>query len=178
VAAEEGKIDPMHQFEVQSIADFSIGGYNLAFTNSALWMLITLVVLWIFMMGGMKRELVPGRWQAAGGGRHRLHLLDDDDRTSAGRPQVHPLRLLALHVHPDREPARHAAARPVRAGDSRRAVAEQLSHPFTVTSHLTITGVLAIVSFGIVLAVGFIRHGFHFFSLFVPHGAPGGCCRS
>ena len=45
-------------------------------------------------------------------------------------------------------------------------------HPFTVTSHLTITGILAIVSFGIVLAVGFLRHGFHFFSLFVPHGAP------
>jgi F-type H+-transporting ATPase subunit a len=45
-------------------------------------------------------------------------------------------------------------------------------HPFTVTSHLTITGVLAIVSFSIVLVVGFWRHGFHFFSLFVPHGTP------
>jgi F-type H+-transporting ATPase subunit a len=45
-------------------------------------------------------------------------------------------------------------------------------HPFTVTSHLTITGVLAIVSFAIVLGVGFLKHGFHFFSLFVPHGAP------
>jgi F-type H+-transporting ATPase subunit a len=45
-------------------------------------------------------------------------------------------------------------------------------HPFTVTSHLTITGVLAVVSFGIVLLVGFAKHGFHFFSLFVPHGAP------
>jgi F-type H+-transporting ATPase subunit a len=45
-------------------------------------------------------------------------------------------------------------------------------HPFTVTSHLTITGVLAIFSFSIVLLTGFLRHGFHFFSLFVPHGAP------
>ncbi len=32
---------------------------------------------------------------------------------------------------------------------------------------------LAFLSFGIVLAVGFWRHGLHFFSLFVPHGAPG-----
>jgi F-type H+-transporting ATPase subunit a len=32
--------------------------------------------------------------------------------------------------------------------------------------------VLAIISFAIVLIVGFGRHGFHFFSLFVPHGTP------
>jgi F-type H+-transporting ATPase subunit a len=45
-------------------------------------------------------------------------------------------------------------------------------HAFTVTSHLTVTGVLAIISFSIVLIVGFWKHGFHFFSLFVPHGTP------
>ena len=41
-----------------------------------------------------------------------------------------------------------------------------------MTSHFTVTGVLAIMSFGIVLIVGFWKHGFHFFSLFVPHGTP------
>src|SRR3546814_14916760 len=45
-------------------------------------------------------------------------------------------------------------------------------HPFTFTSHFTATGVLAIMSFSIVLAVGFYKHGLHFFSLFVPHGTP------
>ncbi|MGH6658159.1 MAG: F0F1 ATP synthase subunit A, partial [Sphingomicrobium sp.] len=45
-------------------------------------------------------------------------------------------------------------------------------HAFTVTSHLTVTGVLAVLSFAIVLIVGFGRHGFHFFSLFIPHGTP------
>ena len=44
--------------------------------------------------------------------------------------------------------------------------------PFTVTSHLTITGTLAVLSFSMVLLVGFGKHGFHFFSLFVPHGTP------
>jgi F-type H+-transporting ATPase subunit a len=43
-------------------------------------------------------------------------------------------------------------------------------HPFTVTSQFTVTGVMAIISFSIVLAVGFWKHGFHFFSLFVPPG--------
>ena len=37
---------------------------------------------------------------------------------------------------------------------------------------MTVTGILAILSFGTVLVVGFWRHGLHFFSLFVPHGAP------
>jgi len=45
-------------------------------------------------------------------------------------------------------------------------------HPFTFTSHFTATGVLAIMSFSIVLIVGFAKHGFHFFSLFIPHGTP------
>jgi len=45
-------------------------------------------------------------------------------------------------------------------------------HPFTVTSHIAITGVLALISFAIVLVVGFWRHKLHFFSLFVPHGTP------
>jgi F-type H+-transporting ATPase subunit a len=45
-------------------------------------------------------------------------------------------------------------------------------HPFTFTSHFTATGVLAIASFLIVLAVGFARHGLRFFSLFVPKGTP------
>src|SRR5688500_16454788 len=45
-------------------------------------------------------------------------------------------------------------------------------HPFTVTSQFTITGVMAIISFSIVLIVGFWRHGLHFFSLFVPKGTP------
>jgi F-type H+-transporting ATPase subunit a len=45
-------------------------------------------------------------------------------------------------------------------------------HAFTVTSHLTVTGVLAILSFAIVLIVGFGKHGLHFFSLFVPKGTP------
>ena len=45
-------------------------------------------------------------------------------------------------------------------------------HPFTFTSHFTVTGVLAIISFAIVLLVGFWKHGLHFFSLFVPHGTP------
>jgi len=46
------------------------------------------------------------------------------------------------------------------------------AQPFTVTSQFTVTGVMAIISFSIVLVVGFWKHGFRFFSLFIPHGTP------
>jgi F-type H+-transporting ATPase subunit a len=161
VAAEQGKIDPMHQFEVQSIFEgFSVGGHQIAFTNSALWMLVALVVVWVFMLGGMKRQLVPTRWQAAVEG--VTGFISSMMTTNIGpegrkfTPYVFSLFMFIL-------------------------VANLLGmlplgvvglHPFTVTSHLTVTGILAIVSFGIVLLVGLFKHGFHFFSLFVPHGAP------
>jgi F-type H+-transporting ATPase subunit a len=161
VAAEEGKIDPMHQFEVQSIADlFTIGGQQIAFTNSALWMLVTLGALWLFMLGGMKRELVPGRWQAAVEGVtgfiSSMMLANIGPEGKKYTPYVFSLFMFILF-------ANLIGMLPIGIVGL---------HPFTVTSHLTITGVLAIVSFSIVLVVGFWRHGFHFFSLFVPHGTP------
>ncbi|MEL7519756.1 MAG: F0F1 ATP synthase subunit A, partial [Pseudomonadota bacterium] len=65
--AAEGKVDPMKQFEIEPIigSNWDISGFNIAFTNSAMWMAVTVVLLWIFVYGGMKRELVPGRWQMA-----------------------------------------------------------------------------------------------------------------
>jgi F-type H+-transporting ATPase subunit a len=161
VAAEEGRIDPMHQFQVQSIWDgFEIGGHQIAFTNSALFMVLTAVALWVFMLGGMKRELVPGRWQAAVEGfTGFISSMVDANIGPKGKkfvPYVFSLFMFIL-------------------------IANLLGmmpfgvigvHPFTVTSHITVTGILAIISFGIVLLVGFAKHGFHFFSLFVPSGTP------
>jgi F-type H+-transporting ATPase subunit a len=161
VAAESGKIDPMHQFEVQAIFDgFEIAGQQIAFTNSALWMLLTLVSLWVFMLGGMKRQLVPGRWQAAVEG--VTGFVDNMMTTNIGpegrkyTPYVFSLFMFILF-------ANMLGMLPIGVFGL---------HPFTVTSHLTITGVLAIISFSIVLVVGFWKHGLHFFSLFVPHGTP------
>ena len=62
--AEQGKIDPMHQFEVQNVWEgFSLFGQQIAVTNSAVWMIATVIALWAFMLGGMKQQVVPGRWQ-------------------------------------------------------------------------------------------------------------------
>ncbi len=163
MAAESGKIDPMHQFAIEPLFGtdhLAVGGYNIAFTNSALWMVITAVVLWIFVAGGMKRQLVPGRWQMAveffTGFINKLLLENAGEAGKKYVPYVFSIFMFILL-------ANLLGLLPIGIFGL---------HPFTFTSHFTVTGVLAIMSFSIVLAVGFWKHGLHFFSLFVPHGTP------
>ncbi len=161
--AESGKIDPMHQFAIEPLFgtdNLSLGGYNIAFTNSALWMLVSAVLLWLFVAMGMKRSLVPGRWQMAV--EFFTGFIDNLLKQSAGEagrkyvPYVFSLFMFILM------------------GNLLGLLPLGLFgvHPFTFTSHFTITGALAVLSFSIVLIVGFFKHKLHFFSLFVPHGTP------
>ena len=156
-----GKIDPMHQFEVTPLGgSFSLGGYEIMFTNSALWMVIAAVILGIFMQGGMRGHSVPGRWQVAVEG--FVGFVSNMVTSNIGpegrkfMPYVFSLFMFILFCN--------------LLGMVPLGVLGL--HPFTVTSHIAITGVLALLSFSIVLLVGFWRHGLHFFSLFIPHGTP------
>ncbi|MET1111895.1 MAG: F0F1 ATP synthase subunit A [Allosphingosinicella sp.] len=157
--AAESKIDPMHQFQISPLAGH-LDGTPFVFTNSALWMLVVLALIWIFMLGGMKRELVPGRWQAMVEG--VTGFVSSMVMTNIGPegrkyiPWVFTVFMFILF-------ANLLGMMPF---------ALVGAQPFTVTSQFTVTGIMAIISFGIVLIVGFWRHGFHFFSLFIPHGTP------
>ena len=157
--AAESKIDPMHQFQISPLAG-QLDGSPFAFTNSALWMLVVLALIWVFMLGGMKRQLVPGRWQVMVEG--ITGFVDSMVTGSIGpegrkyMPWVFTVFMFILF-------ANLLGLMPF---------ALVGAQPFTVTSQFTVTGIMAIISFGIVLVVGFWRHGFHFFSLFIPHGTP------
>lgn len=153
----------MHQFAIEPLFGtdhLSLGGFNIAFTNSALYMVLAAVVLWIFVIGGMKRELVPGRWQMAveymTGFIKNLLIANIGDKGRKYIPYVFSLFMFILL-------ANLLGMLPLGLVGL---------HAFTFTSHFTATGVLAIMSFSIVLIVGFAKHGFHFFSLFIPHGTP------
>jgi F-type H+-transporting ATPase subunit a len=158
--AAESKIDPMHQFQIHPLAG-NLDGSPFAFTNSALWMMIVLALIWLFMTGGMKRQLVPGRWQVAVEGVTNFitSMLATNDGPEGRKyvPWVFTIFMFILFAN--------------LLGMMPFAIVPGL-HPFTVTSQFTVTGIMAIISFGIVLAVGFWRHKLHFFSLFVPHGTP------
>ncbi len=152
----------MHQFTVEQIGPkLEVAGYDISFTNSALWMVLALAVIWLFMIGGMKRELVPGRWQmAVEGVAGFIRNMVDTNIGPEGRkftPYIFSLFVFILISN--------------LLGMLPLAIIPGF-HAFTTTSHFSITGLLAIMSFSIVLIVGFWRHGFHFFSLFLPQGTP------
>lgn len=153
----------MHQFTIEPLfgsANWEIAGFNIAFTNSAMWMLITTVILGIFVWGGMKRELVPGRWQMAV--ETFTGFVDNMLEANIGKegrkyvPYIFSLFMFILF-------ANILGMLPLGVVGI---------HPFTFTSHFSITGALAVLSFSIVLIVGFWKHGIRFFTLFVPHGTP------
>ena len=161
--AEAAKVDPMHQFTIEPMFgtdQWQIAGYNIAFTNSSLWMGIAAVALLVFVAGGMKRELVPGRWQmAVEGFTGFIDNLLAANIGPAGKkyvPYIFSLFMFILF-------ANVLGLMPLGLVGV---------HPFTFTSHFTATGVLAVMSFAIVLIVGFWKHKLHFFSLFIPHGTP------
>ena len=159
--AAESKIDPMHQFTVEPIAPLHVAGYDISFTNSSLWLLITLGLLLGFMAMGMRRQLVPNRWQAAVEG--LTGFIDEMVQVNIGPegkkyvPYIFSLFAFILLSN--------------LLGLLPLAIVPGL-HPFTTTSHFSITGILAVMSFSLVLIIGFWRHGLHFFSLFIPHGTP------
>jgi F-type H+-transporting ATPase subunit a len=124
-------------------------------------MLIVLGAILLFMWGGMKRELVPGRWQYAV--ESVVDFIADMMKTNIGpegkkyTPWVFTVFIFILFGN--------------LMGLMPFGVIPGAS-PFTITGQFTVTGILAIISFSIVLIVGFWKHGLHFFSLFVPHGTP------
>src|SRR6476646_9000165 len=58
--------DPIHQFEIHKIATLGhIGGQEIAFTNSSLYMAIIVLIIAALLLGASSpRALVPGRLQS------------------------------------------------------------------------------------------------------------------
>jgi F-type H+-transporting ATPase subunit a len=149
-------MDPIHQFQ---IADFfhvgQLGGANIAFTNSALFMAIAVVLLTVFLIGGtMRAQTVPSRMQSAA--ELTYEFVANMLRSTAGKegmrffPFVFTIFMFVLTLN----------------------MLGLIPYAFTVTSHIIITAALAITVFLTVLLYGLYRHGLHFFNLFVPKGVP------
>ena len=155
------KIDPMHQFQIAPVGDGALEATPFLFTNSALWMLIVLGAIVLFMWGGLKRQLVPGRWQAAVEG--ITGFVDNITRANIG-PEGRKYLPWVFTAFEFILFSNWIGAMPFAIVPG--------AHPFTVTSQFTVTATMSLISFAIVLGVGFWKHGLHFFSLFVPHGTP------
>jgi F-type H+-transporting ATPase subunit a len=149
-------MDPIHQFQIKNFFPIvRIGGVEIAFTNSALFMLIGLTVILSLMLGTTaSRALVPGRMQSVA--EMTYEFVATTLRTTAGAegmkffPLVFSLFMFILALN----------------------LIGMIPYAFTVTSHIIITVSLALLVFLTVLIYGFRKHGLHFLKLFVPSGIP------
>ena len=156
MAAEGGSaIDPIHQFNIVEYGGFELFGRHIAFTNSALYMIIGVAAIALLMIyGSSKSSLVPGRLQSVA--EMAYQFVAGMVRSSTGEagmkffPLVFSLFMFILILN----------------------IIGLIPYTFTVTSHIIITISLALIVFLTVLVVGFARNGLHFFNLFVPSGVP------
>ena len=152
--------DPIHQFQIQKVIDLPdvalpvLGVVDLAITNSHIAMTAAFVVIVGFLAAVTSNaKIVPGRLQSAGEGMFGLiDNLADSIIGHEGRkyfPFVFTLFTLILGMN-----------------------ILGLFLTFTATSQLAITVTFALITFGLVLVVGFAKNGLGFFKLFWPMGAP------
>src|SRR6516162_1323721 len=149
-------LDPIHQFNINNFFPIGhIGGHTIYFTNSSAYMLLSVAVICLLMIGGVAgRQLVPGRLQ--GMAEVSYEFVAQMIRSNAGEdgmkffPLVFSIFMFILVSN----------------------VIGIIPYTFTVSSHIIVTASLALLVFATVLIYGFYRNGMKFLKIFVPSGIP------
>jgi F-type H+-transporting ATPase subunit a len=135
---------PLEQFEIKPLLPLELMGYNISFTNSSLLMCIAAGITFLLLfLGARKIQPHPSRLQAFS------EIVSGKDAKKFV-PLIFSLFLFILICN----------------------LLGMIPFSFTVTSHIAVTFALAIVLFIGITMVGFARHGWHYLSLFLPHGTP------
>jgi F-type H+-transporting ATPase subunit a len=147
--------DPIHQFDIHRIIPLQIGGWDVSFTNSSLFMLLAVVLtVGFYMVATQSRSLVPTRLQSLA--EISYEFVAGMLRDSIGKegmkyfPFVFSLFMFIFFCN----------------------MLGMIPGAFTVTSHIIVTAALAAIVFLTVLVIGFAKNGLHFLKLFVPSGVP------
>jgi len=149
-------MDPIEQFHISNYFVFArFGKVELAFTESALFMLLAVALISLLMIGATsRRALIPGRPQAIA--EMSYEFVASMLQTAAGPdameffPLVFSLFMFVLFVN----------------------IIALIPYSFAVTAQIIITVSLALTVFLTVIVYGVWKNGLHFFKLFVPGGAP------
>jgi F-type H+-transporting ATPase subunit a len=148
--------DILHQFQIKKLFTVGhIGGQEIAFTNSSAFMLLTVAVISLLMIGGTRqRQLVPGRIQSVV--EITYEFVASMIRSTAGPegmrffPLVFSLFMFICVSN----------------------LIGIIPYTFTISSQLIVTAALALLVFFIVLFYGLYKNGLKFFKIFVPSGIP------
>lgn len=147
--------DPLHQFEIHTLLPLQIGGIDVSFTNSSLFMALSVLATTVFLAGGMmSAKQIPGRWQGLVEMTYEFvaNLLYENvgSKGCTYFPLVFTIFMFILIGN----------------------LLGMIPYSFTYTSHIIVTFGLAMFVFLVVTLIGIIKHRFHFFTLFFPKGAP------
>ena len=146
---------PLSQFEIKRWVPIEIGDVDVSLTNSAAFMVLTVVAVSAFLILGMRRPaMVPGRWQSM------VELsyvfianLIKDTVGNEGRPYFPFIFTVFMFVL---------------VGN----LFGMVPYGFTFTSHIIVTFTMAMVVFLGVTVIALIKHKLHFFTFFMPPGVP------
>ena len=148
-------IDPMHQFQVMPLFGGDGVGSFLTITNSTLWMGIAILGTSALLIGGMRgRALVPTRMQSVAELLYSfirpmvMDILHEDGKKFF--PYIFTLFIFILFSN----------------------LLGMIPGSFTTTSHIAVTGILALAVFLTVVILGFIKNGAGFLKLFWIDSAP------
>ena len=149
------KHSPLDQFEINPLVNFEVGGVNLAFTNSSVSMVITVLFITLFLTLTVNpRSIVPSRMQLISELCYNFiaQLLNDTvgDQGKRYFPFVFSIFMFVLIGN----------------------MVGMIPYQFTFTSHIIVTFALATVVFIGVTILGFVNHGIRFFTFFYIPGVP------
>jgi F-type H+-transporting ATPase subunit a len=145
---------PLAQFEIHKLVPLEWMGYDISFTNSSLLMMLALLLLLGFYFAMGRAKLLPTRLQAMGEMLYgMIEQMIDGTVGEKGRPYMPVIFSLFLFI-------------------ALSNLLGMVPYSFTTTSHIAITFGLAIMVFLWFTVIGFIKHGTHYFSLFLPEGTP------
>ena len=146
---------PLKQFVIQTLVPIEIGGIDVSFTNSSLFMTVAIIAITLFLTLSMRsRSLVPGRWQSLAEIFYEFIAgMIRDNVGAEGRkyfPYIFTLFMFILFGN----------------------LIGLIPYSFTFTSHIIVTFGIAMAVFVGVTIIGFVKHGWRFFGLLLPQGVP------
>lgn len=147
---------PLEQFRVKSIGDpILFAGHQISFNNAALWMMIAVVAVAVFMIAGIRRRsMVPSAWQVLV--EMSYEFVSSMVRDNVGQdgkvyfPFIFSMFMFILFGN----------------------FFGILPSSFTFTSQIAVTASFALFVFLGATLIGIVKHRFRFFKLFIVTGIP------
>lgn len=149
------ELDPMHQFKIGKLTDWTINGVDISFTTASLaLMLVVGLVFFLFFLAVSKPQIVPSKIQSVGelGYEFVANMVRDTIGEEGIKffPFVFTLFMLIFGAN----------------------MLGMIPYFVTPTAQIVVTAALAILVFLTVIVYGLIRNGIGFLRLFVPSGVP------